>query len=181
MQENQTRRRKCDVARPLLVLVTCVLLLTDCSCFVLRQYKNCINVSSSRKLHDITVRSTTQNKHTTTCPPIWFSHHRPRLPLRMPVYSTNASHLDPNKQSSTSSAPSLGKRIVNLYVGYCKRLWRETSPLARKNFTKKNTIAAIGRVQKLVKDSCDGALGQENREDQELLKAKKMMYVRIYL
>jgi hypothetical protein len=175
------RRKLCDVAKPLLVLVTCVLLLTDCSCFVLRQYKNCINVSNVRKLHDIAVRGATQSKHTTTSPPIWFKNHRPRLPLRVPVYSTNASHLEPNKQSSTSSAPSLGKRIINLYVGYCKRLWRETSPLARKNFTKKNTIAAIGRVHKLVKDSCGGESGQENREDQELLKAKKMMYVRIHL
>jgi hypothetical protein len=38
-------------------------------------------------------------------------------------------------------------------------------------------MAAIGRVHKLVKESCSEDIGQENQVDQELLKAKEMMYV----
>jgi hypothetical protein len=40
-----------------------------------------------------------------------------------------------------------------LYVRYFKRLWRETSPLARKKGAKDKAILVVERVQNLVKGS----------------------------
>jgi hypothetical protein len=176
---NQMCRQKlCDFARSLLVLFPFILLLTDCSCFVLRHYSS-YSVTKSRNPNEASINRVNHIRPSSTySPSLWLNEERPRTAIGVTSYSTKAAHLDPNKQSSRSSSPeNLGKKVVNLYVGYCKKLWRETSPLARKNFRKKNTMAAIGRVHKLVKESCSEDIGQENKVDQELLKAKEMMYV----
>lgn len=171
-------RRKLSAAAVLFfVLLTCFLLLTQCSCFVVRHGNSCISISTSRSFHE-TLLNRQMKRSTTYSPNLWLNEKRPPIVRKVTAYSTNAAQIDPNKQSSRSSTPtSLGKKIINLYVGYCKKLWRETSPLARKNFRKKNTMAAIGRVRKLVKESCSEEIGQENKIDQELLKAKELMYV----
>lgn len=169
------RRKLSAIARLFFVLFPCVLLLTHCSCFVVRHCNSCISISTGRSPNEAFLNRQIK-RSTTYSPNLWWNEKRLTTARKVTAYSTNAAQLDPNKQSSRSStSTSLGKKVINLYVGYCKKLWRETSPLARKNFRKKNTMAAIGRVQKLVKESCSEEIGQENTIDQELLKAKELM------
>ena len=131
-------------------------------------------------------------------PPVW---HRPSTGSGLSA-TNNASQLEPKSSSTTSSGsrswlrrvnrgkrtrvPSLGEKVVKMYVGYCRRLWRETSVEARQRIAQNKAIAAIERVQHLV-EGAGGDMGHEywdftrggegEGEKAELQNAKAVMYV----
>ena len=47
--------------------------------------------------------------------------------------------------------PRLPERVVNTYVDYATRLWRETDPVVRKKIAAEKAISAIKRVEHIMK------------------------------
>jgi len=157
---------------PVRLYLACVVyafLHTKCSCFALLHPQKCGSISRTLKNHHYIISSISASEIRTARYPCLF-------------LSANSNKLsDQDSKTSKSSSASLGKRVVDLYVGYCKRLWRETSPLARMKSAKDKAILAVERVQNLVKGS-DGDLRNEYwnfdvEEDPDWIKAKKTMCV----
>mmetsp|Transcript_2203 Transcript_2203/g.3381 ORF Transcript_2203/g.3381 Transcript_2203/m.3381 type:complete len:582 (+) Transcript_2203:111-1856(+) len=149
-----------------LACVVYALLHTKCSCFALLHSQKCGSISRTLKNHHCNIISSRSATEIGTA----------RYPCLF--LSANSNKLS-DQDSKTSESSSLGKRVVDLYVGYCKRLWRETSPVARKKSAKDKAILAVERVQNLVKGS-DGDLRNEYwnldaEEDPDWIKAKKTM------
>lgn len=83
-----------------------------------------------------------------------------------------------NRRSNNDSKASLGERAVTLYVGYAKKLWRETSADQRKRLARENAIASIEKVNHLVDGvGLGGAFWDMNdeKDDEETKMAKRQM------
>jgi hypothetical protein len=73
---------------------------------------------------------------------------------------------------------SIGERAVTLYVGYARRLWKETSTEERKRLARENAVASIEKVHHLVDGvGLGGAYWDltDEKDDDENKEAKQQM------